>query len=72
MCIMSELREEASFRGGAHSLYSFNVSTRKLGFGRPALPLGAFFVVFKAGGRQHGRKEGGAGRPADEQGAAGC
>nr|DAF32272.1 MAG TPA: hypothetical protein [Ackermannviridae sp.] len=45
MCIMSEPREEASFHGGDHSLYSFNVSTRKLGFRRPALPLGAFFVA---------------------------
>nr|DAG89647.1 MAG TPA: hypothetical protein [Ackermannviridae sp.] len=45
MCIMSEPREEASFHGGDHSLYSFNVVTQKLGLWRPALPLGAFFIA---------------------------
>nr|DAG89127.1 MAG TPA: hypothetical protein [Ackermannviridae sp.] len=39
-------REEASFRGEAHSLYSFNVSTRKIRFVASRLRLGRFFCCF--------------------------
>nr|DAG99394.1 MAG TPA: hypothetical protein [Ackermannviridae sp.] len=46
MCIMSEPREEASFRDEAHSLYSFDVVTTKSGFWRPA-SAGRFFCCYK-------------------------
>lgn len=50
MCIMSEPREEASFRGEIHSLYSFNVLTRKIRFRASMLRLGRFFLYHKEGG----------------------
>lgn len=57
MCIMSEPREEASFRGEIHSLYSFNVLTRKIRFQASRLRLGRFFCCyFKEGGKMAEKK----------------
>lgn len=57
MCIMSEPREEASSRGEIHSLYSFNVLTRKIRFRAFRLRLGRFFCCyFKEGGKMAEKK----------------